>query len=638
MKISYKDIVRNLKDKPTIEKISSRLYQLGHENEYDNDILDIEITPNRGDCLSLNGILRELGIFYEINRDFEIYQDSIHNLELDFENNDIDVCPKISFLKIEIKDLVTEYKDYLENYFKELSHKKINFFTDVSNYLSYETGQPTHCYDYKKINGKLSLEKNTSDVSFETLHKQKLNLLGNNSDSLFFLDDEVINFAGVMGGIKTACSTKTQTALVECAFFEPEAIIGKSIKYDLQSDAAYKFERCVDHNCHESVLRRFIKIIKDHTEIVTLEMKTYNFKDIEQKCIEFDSAKIDQIVGYKTSVLEKEIFLKKLGFMYEKNMLKIPTFRTDINHLNDIAEEIARVIGYDNIPIKPFEIMNQNDKFDHSKEDLIKTFLINKGFYDVINFPFTDNKVKDSITIDNPIDSNKSFMRTTLKDSLVENILFNERRQKDSIKIFEISDIYSNKKNKQTVIGVIASGRLGKNYKEFSKKIDKNYFNDLLNNFNLKEKINIVEIKRDKLDTKIKHPIFYVEINIDNIQINNIAMDSIVINRDFVKYKEISDYPSTYRDISYAVKNPTMISELEKYFKNFENNKVKDIFIFDYYNNEKLGVVKIGYRLIFQSCEKTLTDLEVDEIISEIIGNTLNIESVEIPGLENVSN
>ena len=105
--------------------------------------------------------------------------------------------------------------------------------------------------------------------------------------------------------------------------------------------------------------------------------------------------------------------------------------------------------------------MNQNDKFEHSKEDLIKTFLINKGFYDVINFPFTDNKVKDSITIDNPIDSNKSFMRTTLKDSLVENILFNERRQKDSIKIFEISDIYSNKKNKQTVM-CYTSGNLVK--------------------------------------------------------------------------------------------------------------------------------------------------------------------------------
>jgi phenylalanyl-tRNA synthetase beta chain len=158
MKIPYKHLLSRLEDSPKIDEVSDKLFQLGHEHEIFKEIFDFELTPNRGDCLSLNGIIRELSIFYRTKSKQNVFQGDIEDLDLNFENHAIDICPQISFLQIEIDQETTEYKDYIESYFNDLGLNKNNFFTDISNYLSYETGQPTHCYDYKKINGKISFE------------------------------------------------------------------------------------------------------------------------------------------------------------------------------------------------------------------------------------------------------------------------------------------------------------------------------------------------------------------------------------------------------------------------------------------------------------------------------------------------
>jgi phenylalanyl-tRNA synthetase beta subunit len=222
-------------------------------------------------------------------------------------------------------------------------------------------------------------------------------------------------------------------------------------------------------------------------------------------------------------------------------------------------------------------------------------------------------------------------MRTTLKDSLIENLLYNERRQKDSIKIFEISDVYLSDQSSKKVLGIIGTGRLGKNYRDFSKKIDQNLIQDTLRDMNLKKEANVIQINRNELDTKIKSPIFYSEIDICDIE--NIICDGVSTYKDFVKYKKISDYPSTFRDISFAVKDASKINELEKIFYNISDNNVKDVFVFDYYENKKIGVTKIGFRIVFQSYNKTLTDIEVEDFMETIIANSLRIQSVQIPGL-----
>ena len=128
MKIAYEHLIKFIPSRPSIENISEKFFQLGHEHEIENNIFDMELTPNRGDCLSINGLLRDLSVFYNVNTNQEIYNDKLNKLYIDFENLSQDICPQISFLKLEIESIPNKYKDYLENYFKDLNLNKNNFF------------------------------------------------------------------------------------------------------------------------------------------------------------------------------------------------------------------------------------------------------------------------------------------------------------------------------------------------------------------------------------------------------------------------------------------------------------------------------------------------------------------------------
>ena len=328
MKIAYKHLVQHIEECPSIEHISNKLFQLGHEHEIDGDIFDMEFTPNRGDCLSINGLLRDLAVFYTVDLNQKVYTEKLNELQLDFENLSESICPQISFLKLEIDQVPEIYKDYLDDYFEDLSLNKSNFFTDISNYLSYETGQPTHCYDENKIKGKLQFHEIEKNEEFETLLDKKIVLTGKNA--VFSLNTEVINLAGVVGGKSTSCSNNTKTVIVECAFFQPEAIIGKSVKYDIQSEASHKFERGVDPECHDKVLRRFIKLVSDHANIKDMSIISYKSKDNPITQMPVNVGKINQIIGINISEKEYLNHLSKLGFVVEEGLIKVPSFRSDI--------------------------------------------------------------------------------------------------------------------------------------------------------------------------------------------------------------------------------------------------------------------------------------------------------------------
>tara|TARA_Y100000816_G_C26102864_1_gene585029 strand:+ start:629 stop:2536 length:1908 start_codon:yes stop_codon:yes gene_type:complete len=633
--ISYRHIVRYFYSEPSVKEISEKLFQLGHENEIEeNDILNIEFTPNKGDCLSLKGIVRDLGIFYETKKNDEIFEDPISFFDFKFKNLSTSDCPKISFLKIEIEGDISEYKDNLRSYFDDLDIKKNNFFTDVSNYVAYETGQPTHCYDAKKIKNEVQLKKINSKTSFNTLIDKEINLT--NENLVFCIDDEVINLAGVMGGKSTSCSGSTTEVIVECAYFKPESIIGKSLKYDLQSDAAYKFERGVDPSCHEDVLRRFIFIVSEHAKLKSIKLFTESHQDIEEKKIQFDVDKIQKIIGIDIKEAEYKNMLLKLGFGFEDQYILIPTYRSDIETQNDLAEEVSRIIGYDEIPREEFKISKSTTKVPTKrKEHNIKNFLIDNGFFEIINNPFTSIKSKGSIKIDNPLDSNRKFLRSNLKNSLVENLLYNERRQKDSIKLFEISDVYfnSNEIKKNRLLGIIASGRVGKNYRDFSRWINEDYLSDILDRFQIKDK-NIQVISRENLESKSKNKIVYFEISVDDI-IDSVDSYIPVTTppSNFITYSPISEYPSSSRDLSFSINNHVKLNELRNTIEKYHDEDLKEKFIFDFYENPSNNEIKIGFRFIFQSQSRTLKEDDINIVIKDIIAKALAIETVTIPGL-----
>ena len=634
MKIAYSHLVQYMPENPTIGEISDSLFQLGHEHEIEGNIFDMEFTPNRGDCLSINGLLRDLAVFYKIDLKQEIYHEELNELCMDFENHSENICPKISFLKLEIDQIPEIYKNSLYDYFSDLNLCKNNFFTDLSNFLSYETGQPTHCYDAYTINEKLIFHEIEKQENFKTLLDRKITLKDKNA--VFSINNEVINLAGIMGGKSTACSVNTKTVLVECAYFKPEAIIGKSVKYDIKSEASHKFERGVDQDCQERVLRRFIQIVSEHANIKEMSIVSYKYKENQLIKIPVNVNKINQIIGINISEDTYLKYLTRLGFIIEEGYIKVPSFRSDIKTDNDLAEEIARVIGYNNISRAKINILKNENPNYKDIENKLRYFLLDYGFYEVINSPFVAIDSKEAIKVDNPLDSNRAFLRTNLTDSLVENLLFNERRQKDSVKLFEISDIYSSDSriHKKRMLSIIASGRVGLNYQDFSKKIDKKYLTAMFHEILPNEIFDFQILSRDSLDTKIKNEIITLEVDIgrfsDDILSYEEASQSPV---SFAQFSPISDLPSSTKDLSYSITNFSKIHELEYLLLNYQSDIVKNIFIFDYFHNEKAKEIKIGFRIVFQSKEITLTSVQIELVYNDLINQSLKIDGISIPGI-----
>jgi phenylalanyl-tRNA synthetase beta chain len=633
MKILFEDLKRNIKEDISVEQISESLFQLGHENEISSDKLDIDITPNRGDCLSLKGILNELNCFYTINNNSTNHNyNELGNLELDFKNKSTDDCPEISFMSIEVSDFEEKYSPEIERFFKKLDIKKNNFFTDISNYLIYEMGLPTHCYDLDKINGCLTLEKNIRERSFLTLANKEIKV--SKDDLVFTMNDEIINLAGIIGGKSTSCSTTTKKVLIECAFFNPETIIGKSIKYDLKTDASFRFERGVDRAIQEKVLRRFLEIVNNHSNIIEAKFVNFSHKDFKKREIEANIKKINKILDLDISEDKFKEILNNLGFKVS-NKITIPSFRQDISNQNDIAEEVARVIGFDNIPRKSFKFQtlpSNNKKV--ALDQKIRTYLTNLGFFECINNPFSAEELSTSIFVDNPLDSSKRFLRCSSKNSLVQNLVFNQRRQKETIKLFEISDFYSKEGNNissKRKLGIICSGRVDKTFPYFNQKIDKNFLMNIFSPLDNSHKLSVEEIPYEKIKSKKKEKIFYSEIELSKIEklMENISEQSLFF-RDGLKYKKISEFPSTSRDISFLINDFSLIDDLKSKIMSINIDILKESLMFDYFKKE--NEVKIGYRFVFQSNSRTLEDEEVDKVIDGIVKSLSISDKIYVPG------
>ena len=634
MKIAYKHLLKFLIDKPSIDDMSTKLFQLGHEHEIEGSIFNFEFTPNRGDCLSLLGLARDLNVFYKTNLDLNIHNSKIADLDLNFNNNVDEKCPAISFLNLEIEDIAINYKDYLEEYFTDIKLNKNNFFTDVSNYIAYEMGQPTHSYDFDSLaDSNISLTNKITEDKFKTLLGKNIELDG--TDMVFMNQNKIINLAGIVGGMDTSCSKETKSVLVECAYFLPESIIGRALKYNIQSDASHKFERGVDPQCQEKVLRRFIQIVSEHSTITKAAIYTNSsstFKDTELD-INLDS--INAILGINETIDNYKNALLKLGFKVDK-FIKVPSYRSDILTQNDLAEEFARVIGYDNILPKPISLPNVLDKKVDLIEEKIKSFLIQNGFFEVINNPFCNDGNNNSIKVDNPLDSNRKFLRTDIINSLVSNVIYNEKRQKDSIKLFEISDVYSSRNitvDKRLAIAV--SGRQGHNFEDFNKSLDKKYLSNLLKEVDLDLEKDIINISKVGLDSKSKTKIFAIELSIKDIK-NNFNKNISISKKkeEYIQYKPISEFPSSSRDLSFSIEDSSVIEQTIKKLDSINVEYLKESFMFDYYKNSATNITKVGYRFIFQSHNKTLTDAEVDKIINDILEPILLIDSVSLPGLK----
>lgn len=608
---------------PSIEKV---------EKTKDGDfIYSIEITTNRVDTASVYGIAREaFAILPRFKINSKLDKLNTENSSFKFLNNvnylnvtiDDNLCSRFSAVlikNVKVKDSPEEIKSLLE----KVGVKPINNIVDASNFIMHEIGQPVHTFDYDKIkNSKMILRESKKGESIITLDGKTFKLPGKD---IVIEDGEgkLIDLCGIMGAKNSEIDENTKNCLVFVQTYNKNKIRQTSMSLAQRSEAAVLFEKGLDEELVKPAILSAIFLIeklsngKAEKEIIDIYKKPYI-----EKFISTDTRALEKIIGIGIEKIDITNYLKALGFevFWNKDNLKvkIPSFRAnDINIPEDIAEEIARIYGYQNIPseIMSGKIPNPIINNSFEIENKIKNILVSLGSYEVYNTSLVSRDYVDdkAILIKNPLGEDSKYLRTSLKKSLVESIDINSQ-DKFQIHMFEIANIYIKRLNDLPEERLMLSGAIKNSSYRESKGIIQTLLNELY--------INYIEIIEDgkgywpnqrlivKSNSKtigeygnLENGLFYYEFSIDNL-INS--------KKIIKKYHSIDKFPPQIEDLTLVIPDKTYIGDVI--------HSIKDIS--KLINNIELGDIfenSYTFRIWYKDINKTLTDLEVKKVREEII-------------------
>ncbi|CAL1329468.1 phenylalanine--tRNA ligase subunit beta [Candidatus Providencia siddallii] len=647
-----KEIIEFEKD----AKIGDDVYNYLKLND---NTVEITIPQNRPDCLSIFGIARELSITNKIKLNKISIDTIIPKLKntLFINVNAPNACPKILYRIIKNINIFAKTPIYIKEKLRRCGIDLKNTIFNITNYVLLELGQPIQIYDLNKINGTINVRMANNNEIFISSNNIKKKLKIN---TLVISDDsKILGIAGISYSPLSEIDKKTKNIILECAFFNPNFIKGRSHYYKLQNDISSRFERGIDYKIQNKAIEYTTKLILeicggDISELINITNKTYLPKKIN---IKLTRNKLDRIIGY---FIDDDIvtnILIQLGceFFLSKNIWNvfIPTWRFDIQIEENLIEEIARIYGYNNIPKKPLltnlTIKNKKIKFSLNR---IKLLLVDRGFQEAITYSFVNPKIQNllhpqqkSFILTNPISDEMSAMRLSLWTGLLNSVIYNQNRQQNKIKLFEtgicfLHDLKSKYKIKQKLMlaGVIAGNKFEEHWSLNKQSVD--FFDlkgDIETIFELTNKLNSITFKKEKhsalhpgksasiffKNKKIGyigniHPILEENLNLSkNTIIFEIRVDILTeyINNEI---KEVSNYPSNRRDISIIVPEDIATADILKECKNILKNNITNINLFDVYKGEKVkkGCKSIGISFIFQNYKRTMEDKEIITMIN----------------------
>jgi phenylalanyl-tRNA synthetase beta chain len=629
-------------------------------------IVEIGITPNRPDALSHIGVARELGAILKKKCclpkiDFDEIDEKINEL-LNIEIvNEVD-CPR--YCAKYVKNVkIKESPQWLKNYLKNVGIRPINNVVDISNFVMMEYGQPLHTFDAKLIEGNKIIIKNAQDgEKFNTLDNKERILT---NETLMICDTKKkIAIAGVMGGKNSEISDTTKNIIIESAYFNPKSIRKTSKYLGLTTESSYRFERGVDYNNTLNAALRAAQLISELAdgEVVSGEIDEYPHK-IQNKEIELRTKRVAHLLGIEISRDKIFKILESLGFEIRRQngtelVCAVPSFRPDIEGEADLIEEIARIYGYDNIPLDSrisFEISPDRVTVEH--EDSIREILTGFGLSEVINNTLMNEndasfKGKMPMKILNPISQELSHLRTSLIPGLVKNISSNSKFSEFDIQIYELGNCVTltnrppndfNDFIETRNLAICLTGRyLRENWISKTGKVSIFYLKGLIEA--LFEKISLDKVSFTSYNN-LENLFYSIEIKvfIDSIYIGSLYklnegyLQKFDINNsvfaaefNFVQIKSllnrvesfasISNFPKVERDISFFVGENISYKEIEDKIYSLSDRLLISVYPFDLYRDEKIAEKKsLAVRLEFQSFEKTLTTEEVDKRIDKII-------------------
>lgn len=629
--------------------------------ELKEDIIDFEITPNRPDCLSIEGLGRETAV--SLNKEFKNPRKDIDELKVENKK-------EIEGLKVDIEapDLCYRYvarvvknvkigpsPKWMVRRLKACGVRSINNIVDITNYVMLEMGQPMHAFDINSIEGKhITVRRAKNEEKITTLDEAERELDENN---LVIADTKkAVAIAGVMGGLNSEIENDTKTVVFESAVFNGGSVRKTAKKVGLRTEASSRFEKGLSSENALRAANRAVQLVEmlGAGEVVDGKIDVYPTKQKINR-IKLDVDRINTLLGTYLTKQEMIDTLAKLEIKVKNDEAIAPYFRMDLEFVADLAEEVVRFYGYDKLEttlIKADTTLGVKNK-EQKIIDQVKEVLVNSGLSEIYTYGFVSEKdleksnigeklKKYAITIQNPLSDEYKLMRPTTIPSMMQMLATNANKKNQNVGLFDISRNYKNV-NGEVEKGevplqedILTIGMYGDNVDFYTLKgmienvletisihrydIQKENQNNSYHPgrcANLKVGIDVVatlgEVHPEVLQNyDIEKRAYLAELNITKL---------VKYSRANKKYQEVPKFPAVERDIAVIVDEKVEVGQIEKIITKKGKKLLESMKLFDIYRNEKLGENKksVAYALMFRDAKRTLNDEEINATMENII-------------------
>ncbi|WP_017445673.1 phenylalanine--tRNA ligase subunit beta [Gayadomonas joobiniege] len=631
--------------------------------QLDDACIEVDLTPNRADCLSIAGLAREVGVLN--NTDVKAVQVAPVAASID-DSPEVellapDACAKYAGRIIKGINIKAKSPLWLVEKLRRSGIRSIDPVVDVTNFVMLELGQPMHAFDLAKVEQKICVRYANENEKLTLLDGQEVNL---STDTLVIADaNKALALAGVFGGKDSGVGSQTQDILLESAFFSPDYMMGKARQYGLHTDSSHRFERGVDASIQIQAIERASQLI---IEICGGEAGPVTLKEQAEKLpaerqLTLRKEKLDARIGVNFAIDQVTEMLARLGLKPQQNeqgwTVIVPDYRFDIAIEVDLIEEVARIYGYNNIPnVAPVGALKMAA---HSEQKIslnsVKHQLAALGYQEAITYSFVDPKAQkalhpdiDALILPHPISADMSAMRVSHLTGLLNSVIYNVNRQQNRVRLFEsglkfIPDNTAENGIRQTNVlsGVITGLKHGEHWSLDKTPVD---FYDLKGDVEqVLAKIDLSASYEFKIqshtalhpgqsaaiyknneylgfigavhpqaakDIGLKTKAFVFELNID-----------VLLNKQMIQAKPVSKFPSNRRDLAFIVDKQTELGTILKEIENLGANQLVELNLFDVYQGEGIQDDKKSFAvsLIIQDVDKTLEEKEISAITDKII-------------------
>ena len=628
--------------------------------DLDDNVIDISITPNRGDCFSIRGIAREIGVINQL----PVTAPEIQEVAATIADEkkvvvSTEGCPR--YLGRVIKNVNTKAPtpEWMERALARSGIRQHSILVDITNYVLIELGQPLHAFDGGKVQGAVHVRQATAGEKLVLLNEQEVEL---NEKVMVIADDEkALAIAGIMGGLSSSVTDATTEIFLESAFFAPLHIAGRARSFGLHTDASQRYERGVDFELPVMAMHRASQLIAELAggEFGPITVAENPAVLPRREAIELEQAQVDQLLGYKvesdfiTDALTRlgcEVTVKAEG----QWSVVPPSHRYDMAIYQDLIEEVARIHGYDNIqislPVIDVKLAKYQDQFEVAQ---LRQTAVTLGYQEAISFSFADLKLEkqlnpavNPLALANPISSDLAVMRSTLLSSLIPCVQYNVNRQQNRVRFFELGlrfdyqDAASIHDLKQIpTFALIATGsRINESWHGKPQPMDFFDFKGDVEEILAAARLNVEYIRSERAWL---HPGQSAEIMVDGQSIGYLGrlhpsledeldlattwvaeLDQKAVLQTYVSnFTELSRFPSVRRDIALLISDKINVSEIQRLIEKTGGELLESTWLFDVYTGQGVeeGKRSLAFALLWQHPTRTLEDAEIKSGMDNIL-------------------